>query len=85
MAGQMVGLVLVIAAVIFMARINPYLTSILISGIVGFLFMKLFIRLGNAPLWLVPIGIIFWIAVASPPIADLLKSVVPPRRKREER
>ena len=78
----MAGLVLMAVLVIFMARFNPFLTGIVISGVGGYFIGTFFARFG-APPWVIPLGIIFGIATTAREITDFLKSIVPPRRNNE--
>lgn len=74
--------IFVVVAIILCARVNPYLTSIALSGIFGYLVTSVFLKYGRAPTWVIPIGIVFWIAVASPHIAAFLKTVIPQKQRR---
>lgn len=77
----MVGLViLMIVVLIFLARINPWLTGILISGCIGYAVSWIFVKYG-APSWVIPAGILLWVVMASPEITSLLMTIIPPRRK----
>jgi phosphotransferase system glucose/maltose/N-acetylglucosamine-specific IIC component len=75
--------ILVVVGIILCGRVNPYLTSIALSGLFGFLLTSVFLKYGRAPAWVVPIGIVFWIAVASPHVATLLKTVIPQKQRRD--
>jgi hypothetical protein len=74
------GIVLVIA----FARINPWLTAMLISGVIGYVIGSVFMAYGHTPAWVLPANIVIWIVGSTPGIAGFLITIVPPRRRRDD-
>jgi hypothetical protein len=75
--------ILGILVLIVFSRVNPWLTAMLVSGVIGYAIASFFMAHAMVPGWVLPASIVFWIVAATPGIAGFLMTIIPTRRRRD--